>query len=200
VTSYPGAIWTPPTRSDGVDQVTAVDYNTPAAEIAAIEGELGTDPKGTFASVKARLDRHDTIGADIYRAATSSPAADTASGSRTLTGYDTTRQVDTGFTVSLAAGTITVPSTGWYLVSAHVRLSANYTGGLVLMSVNDGTNDVVRGNIAQSSTGGYLEIDATGPCTIAAGTVLRAVLFTSTSTSTVGDSTGTRYYFRVVRL
>jgi anti-sigma factor ChrR (cupin superfamily) len=67
--SYPGALKTYTNKVDGVDTVLAADMNSVQAEIQAIEGELGTNPKtsalpasagtysasGTNTTVAARL-------------------------------------------------------------------------------------------------------------------------------------------------
>lgn len=64
MTDYPSTIFTPRTTAnksgvsyDPAKTTTgfAEDYSLPAAEIAAIETELGTLPKGSFADVKARI-------------------------------------------------------------------------------------------------------------------------------------------------
>jgi hypothetical protein len=60
--SYPSAIKTFTTLVDGVDDVLASHQNDPNAEITAIETELGTNPRGSAADVKARLDAAHTAG------------------------------------------------------------------------------------------------------------------------------------------
>ncbi|MDL1909685.1 hypothetical protein FBQ81_03175 [Chloroflexi bacterium CFX6] len=55
--SFPSSIKTFPTLVDLADSVLAAHQNERGDEITAIETELGTDPKGSDASVKARLDR-----------------------------------------------------------------------------------------------------------------------------------------------
>ncbi len=197
--AYPSSLDTFTTVVDGVDDVMAAHHNSKATAIVAIETELGLNPRGSYADVAARLDRQDVIGADIYRASTST--ADTASGTRTMTGFDATRRSDPGFTVNLGTGTITVPSDGYYIVEGHARLSAAYTGGQAQLNVNDGTNDVVRGGYFQSSTGGIIDIAVCGSTWwLTALTVLRLQVVTGTSTSLVGNTNGNYYYFRVVRL
>jgi hypothetical protein len=66
--TYPSAIYSPVTKTNkaGVvydaaktTVVFAEDFNTPHAEIVAIETELGTLPKGSDADVKTRLNRID---------------------------------------------------------------------------------------------------------------------------------------------
>jgi hypothetical protein len=59
-TNYPGALdsLTNPTATDTLDSVTvphASQHTDINDAVEAIEGELGTNPKGSFASVKARL-------------------------------------------------------------------------------------------------------------------------------------------------
>lgn len=56
--SYPSAIKTFTTLVDGVDDVLASHQNDPNAEITAIETELGTNPRGVYADVSARLTDH----------------------------------------------------------------------------------------------------------------------------------------------
>lgn len=58
---YPSGIKTFPTLVDLVDSVLASHQNERGAEITAIETELGTNPRGSDASVAARLSRIDTI-------------------------------------------------------------------------------------------------------------------------------------------
>ena len=198
--SYPTTLDSFATKADATDDVLAADHNAQSAAIVAVETELGTLPKGSFADVKARLDRTDTIGVDIYRASGSN--ADTASSTRTMVGYDTTRRADAGFTVVLGSGTVQVPSAGWYLIEAHARFSAADTGSTGAgLAINDGTNDVIRGIYAASTSGGITDVDCSGVCYLAASTVVRAQIYSgSTSTSLVGNASGSFYYLRVVRL
>lgn len=63
-TVYPGALDALPTNhndSDNEANVHAALHNDVSAAINAIEAELGTLPKGSFASVKARLAKPDAI-------------------------------------------------------------------------------------------------------------------------------------------
>jgi len=52
---YPSTIKTFTTKTDGTDYPSASHINDPQSEITAIETELGTLPKGSDATVKARL-------------------------------------------------------------------------------------------------------------------------------------------------
>jgi hypothetical protein len=198
-TNYPSALDSYVTKVDHVDDVMADDHNGHSDAIVAVETELGTDPSGSFADVAARLARLESIGAHMRRVATAN--SDTASGTRTMVGYDETPTSDTGFTCDTGTGTITVPSDGYYLVTGHARFSANYTGGFATISVNDGSADLIRGSQFQSSTGGIADLAVNGLTPwITAGTVLRLSIYTGTSTSLVGNAHGSYYYFRVVRL
>ena len=76
-TSYPGGIddFTNPTANDPLDSTT-VPHHTQHANtndaVEAIENELGTNPKGSKASVKARLDAVDATSITATSPATSS--------------------------------------------------------------------------------------------------------------------------------
>lgn len=54
--SYPGAVDSFTTKVDDVDDVMAADVNELQDGLEAVQAELGTDPAGTYATVKARLD------------------------------------------------------------------------------------------------------------------------------------------------
>ena len=196
MSAYPGGIYSPPTRVDGTDQVIAADFNNPAAEIVAIETELGISPKGSFTDVKTRLNRHDTLGAAMSRASTS--AVNSGTGVRTLTGYDTDLHVDAGFTVNHGAGAITVPSDGWYLCEAHARPSGAPVTDVIQVTIGTSTvTDLIRGPACSAST---YDAAVNGTIYVTAATVLQASVFTGSTQSFVGNTNGTYYYFRVVRL
>ncbi len=61
--SFPGAIKNFSAIVNGVTKLVAALFNSPYDEITAIETELGTSPKGSYADVKARLDATTTLGA-----------------------------------------------------------------------------------------------------------------------------------------
>lgn len=62
-TLYPGALDGFSTKVDAVDSVVAQHINDPQDSIVAIETELGTDPAGAYATVKARLLALEAYGA-----------------------------------------------------------------------------------------------------------------------------------------
>jgi hypothetical protein len=53
--SFPGSIASWSDKTDGIDWPVAADVNQANDEVVAIETELGTDPAGSVATVKARL-------------------------------------------------------------------------------------------------------------------------------------------------
>lgn len=63
--SFPTSIKSFPTLVDGIDSVLALHQNERAAEIVAIETELGVNPSGTVADVAARLTAIETSVADL---------------------------------------------------------------------------------------------------------------------------------------
>lgn len=188
-----------PVARGGTGAGTAAGARTALGLGGAAVLDVGAAAGTVAAGDDARITAHGA-GVDIYRADTGSAAGDTASGVRPMVGYDTSRYADAGYTVSLAAGTVTVPADGTYLVAAHARFSAGYTAGYAQLSITDGTNPLIRGPQSQSSTGGHLDLHVSGPVRLTTGTVVRAEMFSSTSTSLVGDATGARYHLRVVRL
>src|SRR3972149_11852741 len=56
--AYPSTIDSFTTKVDNVDDVLAAHMNAVQTSIVAVETELGTLPKGSHASVKARLDNN----------------------------------------------------------------------------------------------------------------------------------------------
>lgn len=54
--AYPNSVDTFTTKTDGIDDVMAEDINSIQSAVEAVETELGTLPKGAYATVKARLD------------------------------------------------------------------------------------------------------------------------------------------------
>lgn len=54
--AYPGALDSFTPKTDDVDDVLAADVNELQDGLEAVQAELGTDPAGTYATVKARLD------------------------------------------------------------------------------------------------------------------------------------------------
>jgi hypothetical protein len=60
VASFPNDVKSFSRKTDNVDDVMAEDTNSAYDEIEALETELGTNPAGAYATVKARLDANDT--------------------------------------------------------------------------------------------------------------------------------------------
>ncbi len=98
--SYPGALdaLTNPTATDTMDSVTvphATQHANANDAIEAVQAELGTDPAGASATVKARLDTLDTT------VAAKAPAA-----SPTFTGTVTTPLTTAGYVKTSAGGVL----------------------------------------------------------------------------------------------
>jgi hypothetical protein len=170
---------------------------------AALAGKA--DAAATAAALAGKADSGHShaasdlgLGAGMYRASTG--AADTAAGVRTMIGYDTTLWASSGYTVDYGTGTITVPSAGLYLVEAHARFSAAYTGGSAAIVIGSGATELSRSTLIQSSVGGISDIQHIGTVYLAAGAALLAQIFTATSTSLVGNAAGVHYLFRAVRI
>lgn len=136
-------------------------------------------------------------GASIYRVSTST--TDTGSNTtRTMTGWDTTRNADSGYTVNLGAGTITVPADGIYAIAGHARMSTGTTAQCAL-TLTDGTSELLRSTFAAWSSLQDLAIAGVTDH-VTAGTALSLQFFSSASVSLVGNASGSYYMFRVVRI
>lgn len=66
--AYPNSLDSFTTKTDGIDDVMASDINSIQSAVEAVETELGTLPKGAYASVKERLDTIENLGAAIHSA------------------------------------------------------------------------------------------------------------------------------------
>lgn len=171
--SYPSAIKTFTTKTDGVDDVLASHINDPQLEITAIETELGTTPKASYASVDARLDAIQTVVAARYT--TNSGATMTNNTPMRINfedlGYDTHSAVTTG----AGAWKFTAPVAGYYHVSFHMTLdsSTGWSAGEQLEVLSDGTAGtlVVSYSENHNTGGGSVRMVARGDfdCSLAAG-------------------------------
>lgn len=101
---YPTSLDTSTTLTDGSsgDEIVAANYDGPAVAVIAIETELGTIPKGSFGTVKARLNDVDTSITNLTAA--SATIANKRSGD--LVQYLTAAL--TGVTTTGAFATITI--------------------------------------------------------------------------------------------
>lgn len=93
--TYPGAVKNFSSIVNGVTKLVAALFNSPYEEVTAIETELGTNPKGSYADVKTRLDSTTTLGAWVdkltsygaQQAATDGFVTGSATGALDLWGY-----------------------------------------------------------------------------------------------------------------
>jgi hypothetical protein len=63
-TLYPGSLDTFTDKTDGIDYNLAADINNLQDSVEAVEGELGTNPAGSHATVKDRLTDHNHTSGD----------------------------------------------------------------------------------------------------------------------------------------
>lgn len=118
-----------------------------------------------------------------------------ATGARVVD-MDTTVRADSGFTVDLAANSITVTEAGWYALFGHVRFSAAQVNNHVLTVLVNGDGGV-RGDQINAAT---LDLEASGVAYLAAGDVLTLSVYTGSSSSVVGNALGNYTLLRAVRL
>ena len=128
-TSYPGGLdsFTNPTSGDDLDDsVGGRTHSQMHADVndamEAVQAELGTNPSGSEATVAARL---AFVGARVYN--NGNLAAGT--GTNTYLTFNTERY-DTSSIHSTSSNTsrLTVPTTGYYSISASVMFAANIQG------------------------------------------------------------------------
>ena len=171
-TSYPGALdnFTNPTSSDTLDSA-AVPHATQHANandaIEAIEAELGTNPKGSSATVKARLDTLDTTVSG--KAAIASPMF---TGTPTLpTGTIATTQ---------AAGNSTTAVATTAFVTTADNLKANIASPMFT-----GTPTLPTGTIATTQAAGNSTTAVATTAFVTTANNLKANIASPTFTGTV---------------
>jgi len=121
-----------------------------------------------------------------------------ASATDRIVDMDTAVRVDPGFTVDLAANSITVPSDGWYEITMHVHLATSVAGNhITFISVNTLANFVLRGQSLSASTA---EAGCSGVAYLTAGSAVMAGYGSTSSTQVVGNGTGDWVHLRVVQL
>lgn len=108
-------------------------------EIEAIEGILGTNPQGAFATVKAWLtDLTTRVGLKARKAATQSVPDATL----TAISFDTEDEDTDGF-ITVPSATVTVPAGkgGIYVVTVEVFVAAVTTGQVTIRTSTGTTNN-----------------------------------------------------------
>jgi hypothetical protein len=73
-----------------------------------------------------------------------------ASGARTVL-LDTVEFADTGFSYNTTTGELTVPTTGWYTITAKVRLNASATGFNFISVLVNGANSFASHQVSAST-------------------------------------------------
>jgi hypothetical protein len=106
---------------------------------------------------------------------------------------------DGDFSADLAESTITVPSSGWYVVEGHLRYNASTTSGSVL-SVRDAatTTSIVRGT--QGDYDSVTEDSVSGMCYLEGGRSYYLSVWSGASTQYLGAADGMNVYFRMALL
>ena len=157
-TAYPSNLdnFTNPTSSDTLDSVTvphATQHANANDAIEAIEAELGTNPKGSSATVKARLDSLDTTVS--AKAPTASP---------TFTGTPTLPSGTIATTQTAGNSTTAVATTAFVTTADNLKAniaSPTFTGTVTMPTGATGTApmDFVSGSLLATQNGGTVEYD-----------------------------------------
>lgn len=143
--AYPGALDSFTPKTDDVDDVLANDVNELQDGLEAVQAELGTDPAGTYATVKARLDDGNmaTIHAATSKAtpvdADELPLSDSAASNalKKLTWAN--------LKAAIGQGVVMVPLFNVYDTSGSVWTSAARTAGTYVFDLQDANNNLPSG-------------------------------------------------------
>lgn len=174
-------------NSNVATAVTQLDFQGAGVTVTPGTGEVViTIPGGSSSGSTA-------LGAGVSRRSTSMTAA---TGARTVT-FDTTDRADTGYTVNLAAGTIAVPTAGWYAVHGKVRIAAGNSGYCRPGVMANGTYVILGNQIAATNT---IEAAVSGLVYLAAGDAVTLDFYSVNSTQVTFSADGTFTYLRVVAL
>lgn len=129
-TNYPGGYDNFPSPGTNLDDPPHDELHIDVQDaVEAIESELGLNPRGSFATVRARLDAHDRAGCTLRRLASMSL---TGGGETTIT-WDT-EDADTSTFYPGSGSTITVPAgmAGIYGVTCRVVTATAASAGCSL--------------------------------------------------------------------
>ncbi len=142
-TDYPGALDSYADKVDGVDDVLAAHINNPQDAIEAIEAELGTDPAGTFATVKLRLEK-------AYGSFAGNHIGWSQAGAGANTWYnvsDASIGVAEGELYKIthdALGKLTISAAGIYLINYSVTYESNSANDHIEMGIEkNGTGSAI---------------------------------------------------------
>ena len=147
---------------------------------ALVEGtgiDIAVNDAGDTITISNTGDATTPIAAKIHRSAGAGNTSSYAAGSHALNIFDTTEWND-GCTVSLANGTITVPVSGYYIVTGRIRTTVNTEQWLLLYSLISGAS----GPSSSQMLGGQSDLGFSGVAYIPAGGVVSLNMANTLST------------------
>lgn len=131
MTSFPTSIKTFTSKTDGVDTYSAAHINDLQNEVAAIETELGTDPAGSYSTVKDRL---NAVLEEIVSDTTPVLGGDLDADGKNITSIG--KIVLESATIEISSGAITVSK-------SLVFVDAEGSAADDLVTINGGTEGMI---------------------------------------------------------
>lgn len=200
--SFPGAIKSFTTKTDGVDDVLASHMNDVQLEVNAIETELGTTPSGSYATVKARIEAIEAIHAAIY---TTNASMTVNTDTQTVINFEDVAYDPNSLVTVGAAWKFTAPVAGLYLVNTMVTLTATtaFADGetMSLRSIkNSGLHLVIANREWHSSASSNQGIHGSFMINLAATDTIAVALYQTSGGSVTLLNNGNYNWIAVARL
>jgi len=165
---FPSTIKTFSSKTDNVDEIQAVDINEVQTEITAIETEFGTNPKGSAASVKARIEATETAIDAIENSAITALTGDvTASGPGSVATTIANKAVTLAKMADMATASLLGRNSSG-IGAPEVLSKAIVKALLDLSGTNTGDQTItLTGDITGSGTGSFAATIANNAVTLA---------------------------------
>lgn len=197
MTSYPGSLPSFPTVADTVDDVTAAGWNQITTELSAALAELGVNPKGSSASVAARLAALTSAATPLTPASLHATFGDHFTGASldakwTRVGYvsgDETYQAGGGSFLQIAPRA--TGNTYYYQASTGIGSSFSLVGKFIVQSASNTNAFGLLATDASGNGGGVTMYTSSAPIDGAITMRISGGTFNTTFTQTVVTGAGT---------
>lgn len=185
---FPNDVKTFTAKTDNVDEIQAVDVNELQTEVTAIETELGTNPKGSAASVKERIEAAEEAIVDIENSAITALTGDViASGPGSVAATIANKAVTLAKMADMATASLLGRNSSGIGIP-EVLSKAIVKTMLDLSGTNTGDQTIsLTGDVTGSGTGSFAATIANNAVTLAKMATMATASFLGRNTSGSGN-------------